>query len=129
MTIDQIKKVRELAGNRLLVVIMDNQHIYYDNMKDSIPLAWDDENEILIGFHLNTYDVYVQEEQPIMICFSSYDEIQRMEIAVTASDASKIVQDYYDQMQNGSLTDAKKKYIQKFIANTKAIRTMHNKSI
>lgn len=112
MTLEDVKKSRELAGENVIKVINDNQHIFYYNRKDAPQLIFDDANERCIAFRANQ-DQYTQDYFPIEVVVFSYDQIQHMMILSPAEDALAIL-----ESEGTSLGADEKDIITKFINAT-----------
>lgn len=112
MTLEDVKKSRELAGENVVKVINDNQHIFYYNRKDAPQLIFDDANERCIAFRANQ-DQYTQDYFPIEVVVFSYDQIQHMMILSPAEDALAIL-----ESEGTSLSAEEKEIITKFINAT-----------
>ena len=109
MTLEDVKKSRELAGENVIKVINDNQHIFYYNRKDAPQLIFDDANERCIAFRANQ-DQYTQDYFPIEVVVFSYDQIQHMMILSPVEDALAIL-----ESEGTSLSAEEKEIITKFI--------------
>ena len=93
MTKELLQKFRAEAGdNHILMIETDNQHIFYDNVKDSFPIIWDDTNETFTAI-LNNQDQTNPQNFPWMKVTVLYEDIQFVNIFITSEDATKFVKD------------------------------------
>ena len=117
MTIEQIKKIRDDAGTeKAMIITCDNEHIFYDNIKDSCPLIWDDENERLISFEKNMSSNQSQAAKPGRVVFTAYEHIQFIEVIATVPEVIEILNKFKDKM-----TEEQYNYCIKFYAGASSI--------
>ena len=109
MTLEDIKKFRdEIGKDRPIIVTCDNQHIFYDNIEDSIPLIWDDSAQTLTCINVNTIDQYSPEKAPMYIEITEYEHIQFIKVLLTTKEALELIEQYKSSFGSGE--DADKKY-------------------
>lgn len=109
MTLEDVKKSRELAGNNIIKIINDNQHIFYYNREEAPELIFDDANERCICFRTNQ-DQWTQDIYPVEVVVFSYDQIQHMMIIMKVDDALTIL-----NSEGTSMDATKKKYTEEFL--------------
>ena len=109
MTLEDVKKSRELAGNNVIKIINDNQHIFYYNREEAPELIFDDANERRICFRPNQ-DPWTQDILPVEVVVFSYDQIQHMMIVMKVNDALDIL-----NSEGVSMDATKKKYTEEFL--------------
>lgn len=108
MTLEDIKKFRDEIGGvgKPLIVTCDNQHIFYENIEDSIPLIWDDDAQTLTAITVNTVDQYSPSKTPISIEITEYEHIQFMQVLLTTKEAIEVLKKYKDKLGD----DTEKRY-------------------
>lgn len=108
MTLEDIKKFRDEIGGvgKPLIVTCDNQHIFYENVEDSIPLIWDDDAQTLTAITVNTVDQYSPSKTPISIEITEYEHIQFMQVLLTTKEAIEVLKKYKDKLGD----DTEKRY-------------------
>ena len=117
MTLAEIKKMREEVGeNTPLIIVADNQHIFYDNCGDSCSLIWDDELERLISFEKNIDHVQTQARKPALVTYTSYEHIQFIEVLLTVPEVIEILNKFKDKM-----TEEQYKYCIKFYSTSASV--------
>lgn len=108
MTLEDIKKFRDEIGGtgKPFIVTCDNQHIFYDNVEDSIPLIWDDDAQTLTAITVNTIDQYSPDKVPFSIEITEYEHIQFLQVLLTTKEVLEVLDKYKEQFGE----DADKKY-------------------
>lgn len=109
MTLEDIKKFRdEIGKGKPIIVTCDNQHIFYENVEDSIPLIWDDEAQTLTAITVNTIDQYAPSERPMSIEITEYEHIQFIQVLLTTKEAIELINQYKSSF--GENADKKYEY-------------------
>lgn len=99
MTLTEIKKIREEAGEgKAMIIICDNEHVFYTNIADSCPIIWDDELERLISFEKNITSAQSQAKLPAKVVYTSYEHIQFIEVITTVPEVLEILSKFKDKM-------------------------------
>lgn len=103
MTKEQVVEFRDVVGkDKILKIVCDNQHIFYDRAVHKCPIMWDDDNEVFTVCRINQ-DPIMQETYPIETVQTSYEHIQFMHCydtiksAMGLSTLDKIPEDKNDQ--------------------------------
>lgn len=109
MTKDQVISFRDGIGkDKILKIVCDNQHIFYDNVAQKCPIMWDDDNEVFTTCRINQ-EPHIQKAYPIETVQTAYDHIQFMHCYDTTATAleletlDKIPEDrkkYFDEFLN-----------------------------
>lgn len=109
MTLEDIKKFRdEIGKGKPIIVTCDNQHIFYENVEDSIPLIWDDNAQTLTAITVNTDDQYSPSKVPMSIEITEYEHIQFIQVLLTTKEALEVLDKYKSSFGSGE--EAQKKY-------------------
>lgn len=109
MTLEDIKKFRdEIGKGKPIIVTCDNQHIFYENVEDSIPLIWDDNAQTLTAITVNTTDQYSPSKVPMSIEITEYEHIQFIQVLLTTKEALAVLDKYKNSFGSGE--EAQKKY-------------------
>ena len=109
MTLEDIKKFRdEIGKGKPIIITCDNQHMFYENVEDSIPLIWDDSAQTLTAITVNTTDQYSPSKVPMSIEITEYEHIQFMQVLLTTKEALEILEQYKSSFGAGE--EAQKKY-------------------
>ena len=109
MTLEDIKKFRdEIGKGKPIIVTCDNQHIFYENVEDSIPLIWDDNAQTLTAITVNTTDQYSPSKVPMSIEITEYEHIQFIQVLLTTKEALEVLDKYKSSFGSGE--EAQKKY-------------------
>lgn len=119
MTLENVKKFRdEIAKNRPFIVVCDNEHIFYTNVEDSIPIAWDDDTEsfTVIRPNTNLFAHATQELCPMLVETTEYEHIQFMQVLLTTAEALEVLEKYKDKF--GENADKKYEYAKAIIAQS-----------
>lgn len=107
MTLEDIKKFRdEIGKGKPIIVTCDNQHIFYENVEDSIPLIWDDSAQTLTAITVNNIDQYSPSKRPMSIEITEYEHIQFIQVLLTTKEALELLNQYKSSFGD----DADKKY-------------------
>ena len=78
MVKEQVIAFRDGIGKgKILKVVCDNQHIFYDGTTDNSPIMWDDENEVFTVCRVNQ-DAAMQRKYPYETVQTAYEHIQFM---------------------------------------------------
>lgn len=96
MTKEQVQKFRDKFKDNAMIVVCDNQHLFYDNVGGKFPLIWDDENEVLTTMVMND-DIYSQSLNPVYIEMTEYEHIQFIQIFINANQAMDYIEEIKDQ--------------------------------
>lgn len=113
MTKDQVVNFREnVAKGKIIKVVCDNQHIFYDNIAQYAPIIWDDANETFTVVRVNP-DANAQDLFPYETVQTTYEMIQFMHCFDTAANAIKIMNEL-----GTNLDDEQKKAFKKFLSET-----------
>ena len=113
MTLAEIKKIREEAGtDKPMIIIGDNEHIFYHNVNDSCVIIWDDELERIISFEKNITSAQSQAIRPARVVYTSYEHIQYIEVITTIPEVLTILNKFKDKM-----TDEHYQYCIKFYSS------------
>lgn len=89
-------KMREDFSKSPIKITCDNMIIIWDNSRNYPNVIWDDENEVLIAFRVNTEDI--QQGYPFEILVTEYEHIQYMEALVAPKDAVDFLNKNKDKM-------------------------------
>ena len=72
MTKEQVVQFRDvIAKDKILQVVCDNQHIFYDRVAQKCPIMWDDDNEVFTVCRVNQ-DPNMQKVFPIETVQTSF---------------------------------------------------------
>lgn len=98
MNVNSIKKFRdETAKGKPLMIICDNEHVFYDNVVGNFPVIWDDDAETLTTI-IYSSDVYSNRERPFNVMISGYDHIQFMFAMETSKEIVQYLSSIKDKM-------------------------------
>lgn len=123
MTKEQIIKFRdEIGKDKMLKIVCDNQHIFYDNIASYPPIIWDDDNETFMAVRV-CQDANVQVETPYETIQTSYEHVQFMHCYDTVASAIDIMNVY-----GQNLSDDKKKYFLDYLSESAHNRKNWGKS-
>lgn len=123
MTKDQVVNFRDVvAKDKMIKIICDNQHIFYDNIAQYPPIMWDDANEVFTVVRVNQ-DAGGQDKYPFETVQTSYEMIQFIHCFDTAETALKLKNEL-----GANLTDDQKTHFDKYIAEAAFIRKNNNKN-
>lgn len=90
MTKEQVVEFRDVVGkDKILKIVCDNQHIFYDRVVHKCPIMWDDDNEVFTVCRINQ-DPIMQETYPIETVQTSYEHIQFMHCYDTIKSAMEL---------------------------------------
>lgn len=89
-------KMREAFSKSPIKITCDNMIIIWDNSQNYPNVIWDDDNQVLTAFRVNTEDI--QQGYPFEILRTEYGHIQYMEALVTPKDAVEFLKQNKDQM-------------------------------
>lgn len=97
MTKAQIVKFRDQAkkNNKQIFMYLDNSLTFYDGLRDSEFLIWDDANEVVtvLGpIRDNTSQTYLRAETPYEMYQFSYEHIQGIGVYMNYANLSKEVE-------------------------------------
>ena len=113
MTKEQIIKFRdEIGKDKMLKIVCDNQHIFYDNIASYPPVIWDDENETFMAIRV-CQDPNVQVETPYETIQTSYEHIQFMHCYDTVASAIDLMNAY-----GSRLSEDKKKQFETYLSES-----------
>ena len=89
---EHVIEIRDEAkkNNNMLMIITDNEHVFYDNVKDSIPIVWDDEGATFTTIMTNFSQV-TPRYSPFMKTTVQYEQIQFMNIFLSEEEATEFV--------------------------------------
>ena len=109
MTKEQVVQFRDvIAKDKILQVVCDNQHIFYDRVAQKCPIMWDDDNEVFTVCRVNQ-DPNMQKAFPIETVQTSYEHIQFMHCYDTTATALNLT--CLDK-----LSEEQKQYFEEFLS-------------
>jgi hypothetical protein len=91
MTVEEITRVRNLAGNKIIKVFCDNALICNAGKIKGSEFIWDDTNNMF--YNIIPSVSHTQKNYPAEIIMCSYDMIQHMVIMTTYNETIKFLQD------------------------------------
>lgn len=78
MKTENVIDFRDNTGkDKILKIVCDNQHIFYDRVSHNTPIIWDDAKEQFTACRANQ-DPYMQQQYPVETVSVDYDQIQFM---------------------------------------------------
>ena len=99
MTGPEIKKIREEAGeDKAMIIVCDNERLFYHNVAWSCPLIWDDGLQRFISFEANTTTAQSQVKMPAKVVYTSYEHIQYIEILMNTKEVIELLNKFKDKM-------------------------------
>ena len=117
MTLAEIKKIREEVGeNKPMIIICDNEHIFYHNCGDTCPIILDDELERLISFEKHVTMPQTHLTLPCKVVYTSYEHIQFIKVLTTVPEVIEILNKFKDKM-----TEEQYKYCIKFYSTSASV--------
>ena len=99
-----------IGKDKILKIVCDNQHIFYDRIAQNSPIIWEDDKEQFTACRANQ-DPYTQKEYPIETVTVDYDQIQFMHCLDTVATA-------LDVAKKKSLSGDKLKLLEKFLSES-----------
>lgn len=91
MTKEQVIAFRDGIGKgKILKIVCDNQHIFYDGTIDNSPVMWDDDAETFTMCRVNQ-DAAMQRKYPYETIQTSYEHIQFMHCYDTRSTVLDVI--------------------------------------
>ena len=109
MTKEQVVQFRDvIAKDKILQVVCDNQHIFYDLVAQKCPIMCDDDNEVFTVCRVNQ-DPNMQKVFPIETVQTSYEHIQFMYCYETTATALNLT--CLDK-----LSEEQKQYFEEFLS-------------
>ena len=117
MTKEQIVNFRDkVAKDKMIKIVCDNQHIFYDNIAQYPPVIWDDDNETFTIIRVNQ-DAGGHDKYPFETVQTSYEHIQFIHCFDTTETAIKLM----NELGSG-LTDEQMKHFKKYLAEAGYVR-------
>lgn len=104
MTKEQVVNFRDnIAKDKMIKIVCDNQHIFYDNIAQYPPVVWDDSNETFTVIRTNP-DPNGQVKYPFETVQTSYEMIQFMHCYDTAQSAIKLMNEIGSNLPEDKIT-------------------------